>query len=217
MKGKMSLTDLDLNIGKRTRLGRLLYQYGPANGRLLILPIDQGLEHGPVDFFPNPDSVDPAFQLKLAKKGGYSGIVFHIGLAQKYLKDFEVHAAHRLLTSDAEFHSRKALVERFENLSEDLSRDENEKIVAALTEHGIDWTPAPASTARECPKPFASIRVPEAHTKSGAVLRQYPIIACTVSTIPACSGSCKPTLTRSTGWSRSKLTLLTTKFHLRNI
>ena len=88
MKEKMSLRDLDLNLGKRTRLCRLLYKYGPANGRLLFLPIDQGLEHGPVDFFPNPDSVDPSFQLKLAKEGGYSGIVFHIGLAQKYLKDF---------------------------------------------------------------------------------------------------------------------------------
>jgi class I fructose-bisphosphate aldolase len=54
----------------------------------LFLPIDQGLEHGPVDFFDNPDSVDPLFQLKLAKEGGYSGIVFHIGLAQKYLKHF---------------------------------------------------------------------------------------------------------------------------------
>jgi class I fructose-bisphosphate aldolase len=46
------------------------------------------LEHGPVDFFANPDSIDPIFQLKLAKEGGYSGIVFHIGLAEKYMKDF---------------------------------------------------------------------------------------------------------------------------------
>ena len=88
MTQKISLRDLDLNLGKRTRLYRLLYKYGPANGRLLFLPIDQGLEHGPVDFFPNPDSVDPFFQLKLAKEGGYSGIVFHIGLAEKYMKDF---------------------------------------------------------------------------------------------------------------------------------
>lgn len=84
----MSLNDLDLSLGKRTRLYRLLYRHGPANGTLLFLPIDQGLEHGPVDFFANPDSADPAFQLKLAKEGDYSGIVFHIGLAQKYMKDF---------------------------------------------------------------------------------------------------------------------------------
>ena len=88
MKERMSLNDLDLSLGKRTRLYRLLYRHGPANGTLLFLPIDQGLEHGPVDFFANPDSADPAFQLKLAKEGDYSGIVFHIGLAQKYMKDF---------------------------------------------------------------------------------------------------------------------------------
>jgi len=88
MKPKPTLKDLDLSLGKRTRLHRLFYKYGPANGTLLFLPIDQGLEHGPVDFFANPDSVDPLFQLRLAKEGGYSGIVFHIGLAEKYLKDF---------------------------------------------------------------------------------------------------------------------------------
>jgi class I fructose-bisphosphate aldolase len=65
-----------------------LYRNGPANGTLLFLPIDQGLEHGPMDFFTNPDSVDPVFQLRLAKEGGYSGIVFHVGLAEKYMKDF---------------------------------------------------------------------------------------------------------------------------------
>jgi class I fructose-bisphosphate aldolase len=50
----------------------------------MILPIDQGLEHGPVDFFPNPPSGDPEFQFKLAVKGGYSGIALHLGLAEKY-------------------------------------------------------------------------------------------------------------------------------------
>jgi class I fructose-bisphosphate aldolase len=88
VRERISLKDLDLSLGKKTKLHRLLYRYGPANGRLLFLPIDQGLEHGPVDFFPNPDSVDPTFQLRLAKEGGYSGIVFHIGLAQKYMRDF---------------------------------------------------------------------------------------------------------------------------------
>lgn len=82
------LDELDLSLGKRTRLHRLLYEHGPANGTLLLLPIDQGLEHGPVDFFPNPASADPEFQLKLAQEGGYSGIVFHVGLAAKYMRDY---------------------------------------------------------------------------------------------------------------------------------
>jgi len=51
---------------------------------LLLLPIDQGLEHGPVDFFDNPDSLDPEYEYKLAIDGNYSGIALHFGLAAKY-------------------------------------------------------------------------------------------------------------------------------------
>jgi class I fructose-bisphosphate aldolase len=82
------LKDLNLNLGKRTRLHRILYEHGVGNGMALILPIDHGLEHGPRDFFANPESVDPAYQLRLAKEGGFSAIVFHIGLAEKYMKEF---------------------------------------------------------------------------------------------------------------------------------
>ncbi len=67
-----TLADLNLSTGKRARLHRLLYKYGPANGTLMMLPIDQGLEHGPRDFFPNPAAKDPSFQLRLAKEGGFS-------------------------------------------------------------------------------------------------------------------------------------------------
>ncbi len=82
------LKDLNLNFGKRTRLHRILYEHGPGNGMALILPIDHGLEHGPRDFFANPESIDPAYQLRLAKEGGFSAIVFHIGLAEKYMREF---------------------------------------------------------------------------------------------------------------------------------
>jgi class I fructose-bisphosphate aldolase len=82
------LKDLNLNLGKRTRLYRILYEHGVGNGMALILPIDHGLEHGPRDFFANPESVDPAYQLRLAKEGGFSAIVLHIGLAEKYMKEF---------------------------------------------------------------------------------------------------------------------------------
>lgn len=83
-----NLDELDLSLGKRARLHRLLYEHGPGNGTMLLLPIDQGLEHGPVDFFPNPASADPDYQCRLALEGGYSGIVFHIGLAQKYMRGY---------------------------------------------------------------------------------------------------------------------------------
>ena len=85
---KPKLSELDLSPGKRARLRRILYEYGPGNGKMLILPIDQGLEHGPADFFTNPDSKFPRFQLELAKRGGYSAIAFHFGLASKYFRDY---------------------------------------------------------------------------------------------------------------------------------
>ncbi len=73
-----------LSLGKRVRLYRLMYGHGPGNGRMLILPIDQGLEHGPADFFSNPEALDPNFQFRLAETAGLSGIALHIGLVDKY-------------------------------------------------------------------------------------------------------------------------------------
>lgn len=88
MAKRTKLDDLNLSLGKRTRLHRMLYEHGPGSGRLLILPIDHGVEHGPSDFFPNPPSNDPDYQWRLAKEGGYSGIALHIGLAEKYMYDY---------------------------------------------------------------------------------------------------------------------------------
>ncbi len=80
-----ALDDLDMPLGKRVRLRRLLYGRGQKNGTLLALPIDQGIEHGPVDFFPNPPCADPAFQWRLAYEGNYNAIACHYGLARKYM------------------------------------------------------------------------------------------------------------------------------------
>jgi class I fructose-bisphosphate aldolase len=82
------LAKLTLSHGKHTRLWRLLYDRGPRNGSLLVLPLDQGLEHGPTDFFPNPPAVDPEYQFRLAVEGNFSAIALGIGLAEKYMGDY---------------------------------------------------------------------------------------------------------------------------------
>jgi len=82
------LEQLDMPLGKRVRLHRLLYERGLKNGTLLLLPIDQGLEHGPIDFFPNPASQDPEFQWRLALEGNYNGVACHYGLARKYMAKY---------------------------------------------------------------------------------------------------------------------------------
>lgn len=84
----LRLEDMQLSTGKKARLYRLLYGHGPGNGKMMVLPIDQGLEHGPRDFFDNPESVDPEYQLRIALEGGFSGIAFQIGLAEKYMHKY---------------------------------------------------------------------------------------------------------------------------------
>ena len=83
-----TLDELDLPLGKKVRMQRLLYGGGLKNGTLLILPIDQGLEHGPIDFFPNPPSQDPEFQWRLALEGNYNALACHYGLARKYMSKY---------------------------------------------------------------------------------------------------------------------------------
>jgi fructose-bisphosphate aldolase, class I len=108
-----------LDTGKRTRLRRLLFEFGPGKGTLLLLPIDQGIEHGPRDFFPNPASKDPEYQFRLAAEAGYSAIACQIGLAEKYYPDYagqvplllKVNGKTDLPPSDAAFSTTNASVE----------------------------------------------------------------------------------------------------------
>jgi len=54
-----------------------------TNGRSILLAYDQGFEHGPsLDF--NDKNVDPSYIMEIAAKGGFNGIVFQKGLAEKY-------------------------------------------------------------------------------------------------------------------------------------
>lgn len=74
---RYTLDEMDhLSVGKKTRLHKLMYQHGPGNGKLLFLPIDQGLEHGPVDFFANPAAAIPnssfAWRMKAVIRPSFS-------------------------------------------------------------------------------------------------------------------------------------------------
>lgn len=80
-----TLASMNLATGKATRMHRMLYQFGPGNGTMMFLPMDQGLEHGPMDFFVNPPCMDPNYQCQLAVNGNYSAVVFQIGTAEKYM------------------------------------------------------------------------------------------------------------------------------------
>ena len=83
-----NLGQLGLTAGKKARLHRILYQFGLRNGTALFLPYDQGLEHGPRDFFANPVASDPRYIVRLAKEGEFNGIAIQIGLAEKFYWEY---------------------------------------------------------------------------------------------------------------------------------
>jgi class I fructose-bisphosphate aldolase len=88
MNARPDLGQLGLSAGKKARLHHILYQHGLRNGTALFLPYDQGLEHGPRDFFANPAASDPKYIIDLALEGGFNGIAIQIGLAEKFYWDY---------------------------------------------------------------------------------------------------------------------------------
>jgi fructose-bisphosphate aldolase, class I len=69
------------NPGTLTNLVRLLNHGALAGtGKLVILPVDQGFEHGPVrSFAPNPDSYDPDYLYQLAIDSGCNAYAAPLG------------------------------------------------------------------------------------------------------------------------------------------
>lgn len=82
------LDDMGLSAGKRARLYRIFYGAGPGNGTGIFLPVDQGLEHGPRDFIPNPEAGDTRYLFRLAKEGRFSAIVLQVGQVAKFAWEF---------------------------------------------------------------------------------------------------------------------------------
>ncbi|MHB8110272.1 MAG: class I fructose-bisphosphate aldolase [Syntrophorhabdaceae bacterium] len=68
---------------REVRLQALFQTYG----KTIILPYDQGLEHGPRDFFNARFAENPLHIIEIAKKGNYNAIALHIGNARRYFKD----------------------------------------------------------------------------------------------------------------------------------
>jgi len=72
------------NPGTKANLSRILcHGRLGGTGRLLILPVDQGFEHGPArSFAPNPPAYDPAYLFALARDGGLSAFAAPLGLIE---------------------------------------------------------------------------------------------------------------------------------------
>jgi class I fructose-bisphosphate aldolase len=70
--------------GVLTNLARLLNTGTLAGtGKLVILPVDQGFEHGPVrSFGPNPDAYDPDYHFQLAIDAGCNAYAAPLGFLE---------------------------------------------------------------------------------------------------------------------------------------
>ena len=72
------------NPGTKTNIARLLMQGKLAGtGKLVILPVDQGFEHGPArSFAANPAAYDPHYHFKLAIDAGLSAYAAPLGMLE---------------------------------------------------------------------------------------------------------------------------------------
>jgi class I fructose-bisphosphate aldolase len=76
--------------GTLTNLARLL-NHGTltGTGKLVILPVDQGFEHGPArSFAPNPPAYDPRYHFELAIESGCNAYAAPLGFLEAGARDF---------------------------------------------------------------------------------------------------------------------------------
>ncbi len=78
------------NVGVKTNLARML-NHGvlAGTGKLVILPVDQGFEHGPArTFAPNPPTYDPDYHFQLAIDSGCNAYAAPLGFLESAADKF---------------------------------------------------------------------------------------------------------------------------------
>jgi class I fructose-bisphosphate aldolase len=72
------------NPGTKGNLARMLMQGRlGGTGRMVILPVDQGFEHGPArSFAPNPAGYDPRYMFELALEAGLNAYAAPLGMIE---------------------------------------------------------------------------------------------------------------------------------------
>ncbi|OFZ11496.1 MAG: fructose-bisphosphate aldolase [Bdellovibrionales bacterium RBG_16_40_8] len=78
------------NPGVLTNMARML-NHGRigGSGKLVILPVDQGFEHGPArSFAKNPDGYDPSYHMNLAIESGCNAYAAPLGALEVCARDY---------------------------------------------------------------------------------------------------------------------------------
>ena len=78
------------NPGVLTNIARMLNQGKlGGSGKMVILPVDQGFEHGPArSFAKNPDGYDPDYHFQLAIESGCSAYAAPLGFLEAGARDY---------------------------------------------------------------------------------------------------------------------------------
>src|SRR5467141_3310968 len=78
------------NPGTKANIARLLNHGSLAGtGKLVILPVDQGFEHGPArSFASNPAAYDPRYHFQLAVEAGCNAYAAPLGFLEAGASDF---------------------------------------------------------------------------------------------------------------------------------
>lgn len=98
------------NPGSLTSLARIMNHGRLAgSGKMVILPVDQGFEHGPArSFAMNPDAYDPSYHFALAIESGCNAYAAPLGMIEACAREFagEIPLILKINNSDSLYKSK---------------------------------------------------------------------------------------------------------------
>lgn len=112
------------NPGVLTNLARMM-NHGrlKGTGKMVILPVDQGFEHGPArSFAKNPDGYDPAFHFELAIESGCNAYAAPLGALEACARDYagEIPLILKINNSDTLFTNKSPISALTSNVDDAL-------------------------------------------------------------------------------------------------
>ena len=158
------------NPGVLTNLARMLNHGKLAGtGKMVILPVDQGFEHGPArSFAKNPDGYDPLYHFRLAVEAGCNAYAAPLGFIEAGAREFagEIPLILKINNSDSLFSNKEAPISALTSSIDDALR---------LGCAGIGFTIYPGSGERKMMYEEIALAASEAK-KAGlaVVIWSYP-------------------------------------------
>lgn len=150
------------NPGTLTSMARMLNTGRlSGTGKLVILPVDQGFEHGPArSFAKNPDAYDPAYHMELAIESGCNAYAAPLGALELCARDYagEIPLILKINNSDVLF-GNKAPISALTSSVDDALR---------LGCAGIGFTIYPGSALRK--EMYEEIRAAASEAKKAGLV-----------------------------------------------